>query len=74
MLFANQIMPQAQANFVANVEAYCKDQLYGTDDCSMTLDALLAQMLLLMGVTNQTCGATPAQIQCFLSLLSQPTC
>jgi len=74
MLFADQIMPQAQLAFIANVEAYAKDQNFGTNDCSMTLDQLLAQMLLLMGVANNTCGATAQQIQCFLSLLSTPSC
>jgi hypothetical protein len=74
MLFADIVVPPSQALFVKNVEAYAKDQIYGTNTCTMTLDGLLAQMLLLMGVTNNVCGATPAQIQCFLSLLSQSNC
>ena len=74
MLFADTIMPPAQLAFIANVEAYAKDELYGTNDCSMTLDALLAEMLCMLLVSNNTCGATATQIQCFLSLLTQPTC
>ena len=73
MLFADQIMPQVQRNFVLNVEAYAHDKLYGTSNCTMTLDALLAQMVLMMVVNNNTCGSTPAQIQCALSLLNQNT-
>ena len=74
MLYANVIMPPAQLAFIANVEAYAKDCIYETNDCSQTLDQLLATFVAMVGVTNPTCGATQAQIQCFLSLLTQPTC
>jgi len=73
-LFADIIVPPSQELFIANCEAWAKDCLYGTNDCSMSLDALLAQMLLILGVSNNTCGATPAQIQCFLSLLTSAQC
>lgn len=74
MLYIDVVMPAAQLSFTQAVEAYCKDQLYGTNDCTMTLDALLAMMLCMMGATNATCGATATQLQCFLSLLSQTKC
>lgn len=74
MLYADVIVPPAQAAFVANVELWAKDQLYGTNNCALTLDQLLAQMLLMIGITNPTCGATNAQIQCFLSLLTTSPC
>jgi hypothetical protein len=68
------VIPSATDAWMADVDQWLQDQMYGTNTCSKTLSQLLTTMLELIGATNNCGMASAEQVQCFLGLLNNTIC